>query len=54
MKFIRYNPFFVIVLVLLFNTRTYSQTIKVACIGDSVTYGAGIENKEEDSYPAQL
>lgn len=31
-----------------------SQTIKIACIGDSVTYGSGIENREEHSYPQQL
>ncbi|MET2986511.1 GDSL-type esterase/lipase family protein [Aureibaculum conchae] len=31
-----------------------AQTIKVACIGNSVTYGAGIENREQNSYPAQL
>jgi len=29
-------------------------TIKVACIGDSITYGAGIENREYNSYPAAL
>ena len=29
-------------------------TIKVACVGDSVTYGYGISDKEHDSYPAQL
>lgn len=28
--------------------------IKVACIGDSITYGYGIKNRNEDSYPAQL
>lgn len=28
--------------------------IKVACIGDSITYGAGIEDRDNDSYPAQL
>ncbi|MCJ8165694.1 GDSL-type esterase/lipase family protein [Pontibacter sp. E15-1] len=27
---------------------------KVACIGNSVTYGYGIENREEYAYPAQL
>lgn len=27
---------------------------RVACIGNSVTYGAGIENREANSYPAQL
>ena len=27
---------------------------KVACIGDSITYGLGIPNREADSYPARL
>ncbi|MBQ3245769.1 MAG: sialate O-acetylesterase [Bacteroidales bacterium] len=30
------------------------RTVKVACIGDSVTYGTGIEDRENDSYPSQL
>lgn len=29
-------------------------TIKVACIGNSITCGAGIENRETNSYPAVL
>src|SRR5476649_200355 len=28
--------------------------IKVACIGASITYGARIENREQNCYPAQL
>ena len=28
--------------------------IKVACVGDSITYGFGIKNRTKDSYPAQL
>ena len=36
-----------------FNISEASK-IKVACIGNSVTYGAGIENREVNSYPAQL
>lgn len=28
--------------------------IRVACVGNSVTYGYRIENRERDSYPAQL
>lgn len=28
--------------------------IKVACVGNSVTYGYGIENRELNAYPAQL
>lgn len=29
-------------------------TIKVACIGNSITFGSGIENRETNSYPAVL
>ena len=32
----------------------YAQQIKVACVGNSVTYGQGIADREHDSYPAQL
>lgn len=32
----------------------YPGTIRIACIGDSITYGAGIENRESNSYPAVL
>lgn len=28
--------------------------VRVACVGNSITYGAGIENRERDAYPAQL
>lgn len=28
--------------------------IKVACIGNSITYGANIPNRNKNSYPAQL
>src|SRR5438309_1365900 len=27
---------------------------KLACIGDSITYGSGIKDRAHDSYPAQL
>lgn len=30
------------------------DTIRVACIGDSITFGSGISNREKNSYPAQL
>jgi acyl-CoA thioesterase I len=32
----------------------YSGRIRVACIGDSITYGFGIKDRERNSYPAQL
>jgi lysophospholipase L1-like esterase len=30
------------------------QPIKVACVGDSITFGAGLADKKKDSYPAVL
>jgi len=31
-----------------------NKTIKVACIGNSVTYGYGLQNREQECYPAKL
>ena len=33
---------------------TKSARIKIACIGNSITYGDGISDRERNSYPAQL
>ncbi|MFD0762794.1 GDSL-type esterase/lipase family protein [Lutibacter aestuarii] len=46
--------YFIVILAFVISSICKSQTIKVACIGDSVTYGYGIENRENNSYPAQL
>lgn len=51
MKHIRLS---VISLLLCCCTGLYAQQVKVACIGDSVTYGTGIEDRETNSYPSQL
>jgi len=32
----------------------YQSPVKVACIGNSITYGSGIPDRARDSYPAQL
>lgn len=32
----------------------YTEPIRLACIGDSITFGYGIQNRETNSYPAQL
>ena len=32
----------------------YQNPIKVACVGNSITYGHGIENRPVNSYPTQL
>ncbi|OUX38405.1 MAG: hypothetical protein CBE26_01380 [Kiritimatiellaceae bacterium TMED266] len=31
-----------------------AQPIKVACVGDSITFGSGIEGRQNNAYPAQL
>ena len=30
------------------------RIIKVACVGDSITHGAGVEDREKNNYPKQL
>ncbi|MBN1481972.1 T9SS C-terminal target domain-containing protein [candidate division KSB1 bacterium] len=35
-------------------TATSAQELKVACVGNSITFGAGIADQVNDSYPAQL
>ncbi|MBF9015993.1 MULTISPECIES: GDSL-type esterase/lipase family protein [unclassified Oceanispirochaeta] len=39
-----------------YNLKDYRDidTIRVAAVGDSITYGAFIKNRAEESYPAQL
>lgn len=32
----------------------YTAPVKVACIGNSITYGSGITDRPRDSYPSQL
>ncbi|MDO5977371.1 GDSL-type esterase/lipase family protein [Flavivirga spongiicola] len=31
-----------------------AKPIKIACIGNSITYGAGVSNREQNAYPKQL
>lgn len=35
-------------------SQEVSSVIKVACIGNSITFGSGIQNRDRDSYPAVL
>lgn len=50
------NILYLFFAILSFSTETIfaQKTIKVACVGNSITYGAGIVNREKNSYPAQL
>lgn len=44
----------IILLLMLTTLSAQAQRIKVACVGNSVTYGAGIQERETYCYPAQL
>ena len=44
----------ILTLLLILSTSSYAQKIKVACVGNSITYGAGVENREQNAYPVQL
>lgn len=45
---------FILVFVQILCINIFSEPIKVACVGNSITYGMTIENREEFSYPSQL
>src|SRR2546427_157899 len=34
--------------------KKYDGPIRVACVGDSITYGSGVAGRETNSYPAVL
>lgn len=36
------------------DTPIEKETFRVACVGDSITAGSGLDNPDEESYPAQL
>ena len=38
----------------LLSAAALSETIKIACVGDSITYGAGIKDRKNMNYPVQL
>ena len=35
-------------------TATAAEKIRVACVGDSITFGAGVEDREKNNYPKKL
>ena len=43
-----------IIALLLVSPSAAQEKIRVACVGNSVTYGTGIKDRAHDSYPAQL
>ncbi len=49
----RKHTFFLLCFLLVAQLAT-AQRIRVACIGNSITYGHGIQDRQHDTYPAQL
>lgn len=47
---------FLLSLLLLLTTLSAAarKVVRVACVGNSITYGTGIDNRERDAYPSQL
>ncbi|WP_034040496.1 GDSL-type esterase/lipase family protein [Wocania ichthyoenteri] len=43
-----------LVFLILLGCKPETQPLKIACIGDSITYGAGVSNRENNAYPKQL
>ena len=51
----RYYSFLLCLVIGLITITSKAQSkIKVACVGNSITYGSGIEDRDTYSYPAQL
>lgn len=52
----KFQSFLLILLLFVLTSLNLPQheVIRVACVGDSITYGSGIENRDKNSYPAQL
>lgn len=38
-------------LLFILTPLSHARTIKIACVGDSITYGAAVENREKNNYP---
>lgn len=45
---------FLVLLGLVCGMLLHAQQINIACVGNSITYGSGVVNREKNSYPAQL
>ena len=54
MKFKRFFLLIVFTVLILKGHGQEEKTVKIACIGNSITYGHGIRDRIKDAYPAQL
>jgi len=41
-------------LLVIFSSFCWSKTIKLACVGDSITHGARLRNRSQDCFPSKL
>ncbi len=48
------RPTLLLLISLLAALPSFAEKVRVACVGNSITYGATIDNREKYSYPAQL
>ena len=48
------TKYFLTLLLCLAAAVGLARPVRVACVGNSITYGAGIANRQQNSYPAQL
>lgn len=48
------NHFLIIILLLVHSAVVAQKTIRIACVGNSITFGARLAHPEKEAYPAQL
>jgi lysophospholipase L1-like esterase/pimeloyl-ACP methyl ester carboxylesterase len=54
MKKIAPNHFLIVVLLFIQSAVVAQKTIRIACVGNSITFGARLPHPEKNAYPAQL
>src|SRR5581483_2666385 len=54
MKKIAPNHFLIIILLFIHATVAAQKVVRIACVGNSITYGARLPHPEKNAYPAQL
>jgi acyl-CoA thioesterase-1 len=48
------RAFALLLVTAVFATASAAEKIRIACIGDSITFGAGVEDREKNNYPKVL
>src|SRR6185369_4858677 len=48
------SMFFALNVAVALGADQVGEKVRVACIGDSITFGHGIKDRDHDSYPARL